>query len=97
MTNQLLRQDTNFDGVGDGLLATEVFNPFNGLSIAGTGSSLLLELVVDSNDGNVEFAFDNVVVNGTAAVPEPASATLLIGVALGLVVRRRRNRSVWPG
>lgn len=96
-TNQLLLQDTNFDGTGDGFQPSESFTAFNGLAIAGTGSNLLLEIVVDSNDGNVEFAFDNIVVSGTSAVPEPGSAVLLIGAALGLITQRRRNQKSIPG
>ena len=91
-TNQLLRRDTNFDGVGDGFLPSSAFTAFNNLAISGTGSNLLLEIVLTSNDGNVEFAFDNVTISGNiAAVPEPSSTALVI--LAGSIVGFRRRRS----
>ena len=91
-TNQLLRRDTNFDGVGDGFLPSSAFTAFNNLAIAGTGNNLLLEITLTANDGNVEFAFDNVTISGNiTAVPEPSSIALLIlaGSAVGFRCRRR--------
>jgi hypothetical protein len=68
-TNMELRQDADFDGTGDpaGFLPSNVATAFSGLAISGTGTSLLVEVVVSSNDGNGEFAFDSIVLNGTAS------------------------------
>ena len=91
-TNQLLRRDTDFNGVGDGFQPSSAFTAFNDLAISGTGNNLLLEVVVTSNDGNVEFAFDDLTITGnTAAIPEPSALPLVILV--GSVVGFRRRRS----
>jgi hypothetical protein len=91
-TNQLLRQDADFDGTGDaaGFLPTSAFTVFSNLPIAGTGSNLLLEITVSSTDGDSEFAFDNVMITGTA-VPEPSSLALLALVGCVVGFRRRRT------
>lgn len=88
-TNQQLAQDTDFDGTGDGLVPTSAFTGFNGLSILGTGSSLTLEVIVDSNDGNAEFAFDDIIIEGDL-VPEPSSALLALIGGAWLFGRRRK-------
>ena len=88
-TNQLLRQDTDFDGVGDGFLPSSAFTPFSN-SIAGIGDNLLVEIIFDSNDGNVEFAIDSVSING-AVVPEPTTLGVLGIMSAGVILRRRRN------
>ena len=96
-TNQLLRQDTNFDGVGDGFLPSSAFTAFSNLAIAGTGSNLLLEIILTSNDGNVEFAFDDVTISGNiVAVPEPSSITLVIlaGAVVGFRFRRSQRSQI---
>lgn len=85
-TNQLFRQDTNFDGTGDGFLPSGAFTAFNGLAIAGTTNSLLVQVIFDSNDGNVEMAVDSFRING---IPEPSSA-LLAGLGMLGLLRRRR-------
>ncbi len=91
-TNQLLRRDTNFDGVGDGFLPSAAFTSFNNLAITGTGSNLLLEIILTSNDGNVEFGLDDVTISGIlVAVPEPSSMALLI--LAGSVIGFRRKRA----
>lgn len=91
-TNQLLRQDTDFNGVGDGFLPSAAFTSFSNLAISGTGSNLLLEIILTSNDGNVEFGFDDVTVSGIlVAVPEPSSMALLI--LAGSVVGFRRRKA----
>lgn len=90
-TNQLLRQDTNFDGVGDGFLPSSAFTAFNNLAISGTGNNLLLQIILTANDGNVEFAYDNVTISGNiTAVPEPSSIALLILAGSVVAFRRRR-------
>jgi len=88
-TNQLLRQDTNFDGTGDGFQPSAAATAFNNLAISGTGTNLLLEIIVSSNDGNGEFAFDSLVFNGDP-VPEPSSSLLSMLAGLVFVTRRRR-------
>jgi hypothetical protein len=89
-TNQLLRQDTDFDGVGDGFLPSSAFTGFNNLAISGTGNSLVLEIILTSNDGNVEFAFDNVTVTGNLSIPEPSHIGLWTLAASMVGFRRRR-------
>lgn len=90
-TNNQVAIDADFNGIGDagGFLPTSALTLFDGLAIAGTGTDLLLEIVVTSTDGNSEFAFDNVQIEGTL-VPEP-SALMLASAAVGLVVSRRRR------
>jgi hypothetical protein len=91
-TNQLLRRDTDFNGVGDGFLPSSTFTAFSNLAISGTGNNLLLEIILTSNDGNVEFAFDDVTVSGNiVAVPEPSSLVLLILGGTAFAFRRRRS------
>lgn len=96
-TNQLLRRDTNFDGIGDGFLPSSAFTAFNNLAISGTGSNLLLEIILTSNDGNVEFAYDNVTISGNiSAVPEPSSIALLIlaGSVVGFRYRKAQRTQI---
>ena len=92
-TNQVARVDADFDGTGDaaGFQPTSAATAFNGLAIAGTGNVLTLEVVVASNDGNAEFAFDNFVFNGDlTAVPEPSSMALVFAGMAFVGFRRRR-------
>ncbi len=64
-------------------MPTSAFTAFNGLTIAGTGNNLLLEIVVTSNDGNAEFAFDNISITGDpTGVPEPGSAVVVLLLGL---------------
>lgn len=84
----------DFDGIGDasGFQPSSQLTAFHGLAIIGTGNRLLIEVIVTSNDGNSEFAFDNFVVNGTVvAIPEPSSIVGLAVVAMGVVYHRRRR------
>jgi len=60
-------------------------------SIAGTGSTLDLRLTVDLGAGNEEFAVDNFIVQGVAAVPEPSTIGL-IGLGMGALFFLRRCR-----
>lgn len=89
--NQLLRQDTDFDGVGDGFLPGSAFTAFGNLAISGTGNNLLVEIILTSNDGNVEFAFDDVTISGIIAVPEPSSVAFLVLAELVVGFRRRAS------
>jgi len=90
-TNQVLRRDTDFDGTGDGFQPTSEFALYDNLAIAGTGTNLLVEVVFSSNDGNVEFAIDDVTISGTVAVPEPSALGLVGMFGIGLILRRRRR------
>ena len=93
-TNQLLRQDTDFDGTGDGFAPTSAFTAFNNLAIAGTGTNLLVEVSFDSNDGDSEFAIDQFSINGTAIVPEPTSFGIMGILGMCCAFRRRRTGQV---
>lgn len=91
-TNQLLKQDADFNGTGDaaGFQPDHNFTAFNNLIIAGTGTNLLVEISIDSNDGNGEFAIDDFAIHGTNTVPEPSTFALGI-IGLGFVLQRRRR------
>lgn len=88
-TNTQTRQDTDFNGVGNGLIPNSSFRAYNGLAIAGTGTQLLVEIIVTSNDDGVEYAFDNVMISGSS-VPEPSSLALVL--LSGTIAFRRRRR-----
>lgn len=90
-TNTVTRQDTDFDGTGDGLIPSSAFADYN-LPISGTGSNLLLEIIITSNDGHVEYAFDDVIINGTA-VPEPSSF-LFLGMLGSVVIGWKKKRQL---
>ena len=53
-----LSQDTDFDGVGDGVELTSTLADFQAL-IAGTGTILNLRITVSGESSNEEFAFDH--------------------------------------
>jgi hypothetical protein len=91
VTNQLFRQDTNFDGVGDGFLPTGSFTAFNNLVITGTTNNLLVQVIFDSNDGNGEMAIDSFRINGFTNVPEPSALGLVGIIGVGMLLRRRRR------
>ncbi|MGB0175513.1 MAG: hypothetical protein ACPF9D_00005, partial [Owenweeksia sp.] len=56
-------QDTDLDGAGDGTLLTSTFQNFT-FNISGTGSLMDLRVMVRTNTGADEFAFDNISVQG---------------------------------
>ena len=89
-TNQPLTQDTDFNGTGDGPAIDHNFLTYGGLTITGTGDVLTLEIVIDSNDGSGEFAFDDVIVEGDVAIPEPSTGLLALAGAALLFGRRRK-------
>jgi hypothetical protein len=60
-------------------------------AILGTGSTLTLTLTAETNGGEEAFAFQNVEINGTSAVPVPAAVWLLGSGLLGLIGIRRRD------
>ena len=57
-------EDTDFDGVGDGVELTSTFALFS-RAIPVTGASLDLRITIDLNSGDEDIAFDNVSVTGT--------------------------------
>jgi hypothetical protein len=97
LTNNEAREDTDFDGIGDGIEITDTFNQFS-KTIAGTGNSLVLTVRFLSDDnpssgsyaGDEDIAFDNVTINGTP-VPEPTTFALF-ALGLGTIVFPRRRR-----
>ncbi|TWT81901.1 hypothetical protein CA13_33560 [Planctomycetes bacterium CA13] len=91
VTNNIVRQDTDFDGIGDGFMPTSTFTAFNDLVIVGDGANLLLEVVVTSTDGGSEFAFDNLAVRGISSVPEPSSLACLLVTGFVWTSRRRKQ------
>ena len=88
ITNNLIRRDTDFDGIGDGFTPSSAFLDYSNLAISGTGTNLLVEVIVTSNDDRSEFAFDNFQINGT--VPEPSSGLFCI-LLMGVVGLKRRR------
>lgn len=65
--------DTDLDGVGDGTEITSVFQTFTA-AIAGTGSTLDLEIRFHLDSGDEDLAIDNIIVNnsgGTPPAPQP--------------------------
>ena len=88
-TNQPLAQDTDFNGTGDGSAIDHNFLTYGGLAVTGTGNVLTLEIIIDSNDGSGEFAFDDVIVEGDSTIPEPSTGLLALAGA-ALLFRRRK-------
>ena len=85
------RQDTDFDGVGDGAALSPTFTNFLA-QITGTGSTLELRATFELNSGDEDIAIDNFRINGNpAAVPEPASFALIGFAAVGAIGARRRR------
>ncbi len=60
-------------------------------ALVGSGSVLQLVLTASTNGGNEAFAFQNIIVSGTA-VPEPGVLALFGAGLLGLGLARRRRR-----
>lgn len=91
-TNNELRIDANFDGIGDstGFQPTSAMTAFNDIAITGTGNSLVLSIEVTSTAGDEGIAFDDIEVTGNV-IPEPSS-TALLGLA-GIFLLGRRSRS----
>lgn len=71
---------------------TEIGDEFTTLSaaVSGSGTDLALRVTAVIN-GSEPIGFDNIIVNGITAIPEPSAASFLcLGSLIGLVRRRRR-------
>jgi hypothetical protein len=95
--NGIFRQDTDFDGVGDGLALSDAAQTFPA-AIAGTGSLLDLRFTVSVDSGDEDFAVDNFRVMGDrlpdpepASVPEPGMLLGLGAIAATAIGRYRRR------
>ena len=66
--NGIFREDTNFDGTGDGTALTSAAQTFT-KNIVGTGSTLDMRLVVWVDAQDEDFAADNLQVTGDLAAP----------------------------
>lgn len=90
--NGSLAQDTNDDGVGDGTTVT----PGSGLAFtidpgAATANTTVTVVVSASSDsGNEEFWVTGTLEGTADVVPEPSS-TLMLGIAGGLLITRRKK------
>ncbi len=62
--------DTDFDGVGDGTEITDTFQEL-AAAIAGTGSTLTIEVEFNLNGNNEDIAIDDIQIFGTVATPPP--------------------------
>jgi hypothetical protein len=96
-SNGIFQQDTDFDGVGDGLALSDAAQTFSA-AIAGTGSLLDLRFTVSLNAGDEDFAVDNFRVMGDrlpdpepASVPEPGMLLGLAAIAATAIGRYRRR------
>ncbi len=67
---------------------------FTGLTSLENQSVVAIRLDDFVRDGNDAMRIDNFLVTGTAAIPEPSTASLLTLMAGGLAMRRRRRRRV---
>ena len=59
-------QDTDLDGAGDGTVLSSTFQNFT-FNVIGTGSLIDIRVMVRTNTGADEFAFDNISLKGTSA------------------------------
>lgn len=84
--NSNLRQDLNFDGIGEGTMLGFAMQNFASPDIPVTGNFLDLRIDTVVNGGGEAVAFDNIQVT---AVPEPATFALLFGMVAGIVAFRR--------
>ncbi|PHS60624.1 MAG: hypothetical protein COB12_12935 [Flavobacterium sp.] len=69
-SNGNFREDTDFDGTGDGLQLTGASLTFN-KTIVGSGTTLNLRMTVSVNSGDEDFAVDNFIITGNNANGTP--------------------------
>lgn len=89
-SNAGLWLDSDLDGIGDtGLLGLELQTISSGPLAAASG---FIDLRIDTvmTGGDEAIAFDNLAINGIAAVPEPATTVLFVGAVAAMVILRRR-------
>ena len=72
--NGIFREDTDFDGEGDGLALNDAAQVFT-KTIAGTGTLLDLRLTVTVDSGDEDFAVDTFVITGTVNDTTPPVIT----------------------
>ena len=72
-TNSVFRQDTDFDGVGDGTELGDAAQNFTA-AISGTGSKLDLKLEINLDAADEDFAIDNFLITGKTAPIEGTEA-----------------------
>ena len=72
-TNSEPAVDTNFDGVGDGTIITDVFQTLSA-GISGTGSAIIIIITINLDSGDEDIAFDLLEITGTMTAP-PAAGT----------------------
>lgn len=77
--NGVLKQDTNFDGIGDGQVLNNEAQNFS-TAITETGSTLDLTLEINLDSTNEDFALDNFLITGiTAPIEGSESKDSLLG------------------
>ncbi|GEQ87269.1 hypothetical protein ULMS_27770 [Patiriisocius marinistellae] len=65
--NGFFREDTNFDGTGDGGLMGDAAATFL-KTMTGTGSLLDVRVSINLNSGDEDFAMDDIVITGTSSI-----------------------------
>ncbi|NDV61270.1 hypothetical protein G0Q06_02265 [Puniceicoccales bacterium CK1056] len=84
--NSNMRQDLNFDGIGEGTMLGFAMQTFTSAAFPITGSLLDVRIDTVVNGGGEAVAFDNIQVVG---VPEPAAMALVFGLVAGLFTFKR--------
>lgn len=83
--NSVPLEDTDFDGTGDGTEVTSAFAEFT-KSIAGTGSTLDIVILISLDSGDEDIAIDNIRISGDeAAMPMPEIDVTPTSLAFGTV------------
>lgn len=83
-TNVSTRQDTNFDGTGNGTTLNAAFQNFVA-AIAGTGSVIDIRIEFNLNDSGEDFCIDNVRVFGTGCgVPNTIAVNSVSSLSFGV-------------
>ncbi len=71
-----LKEDTDFDGLGDGTALTETFQEFT-YNIPDGGTTLKIRFLLMTDSGTEDVSIDNVRVSGTSAGPPDAPDNLI--------------------